>query len=42
MLEDSNDLISHYFSLKGKRSGLLSFFNFAKDSILPQQVKKSY
>lgn len=39
---DDSDLISHYFSRKGKRSGLLSFFNFAKESILPERVKKPY
>ncbi|KAH7636241.1 protein TEX261 [Dermatophagoides farinae] len=39
---DDHDLISHYFSRKGTRPGLLSIFNYAKESILPQQVKKSY
>jgi len=42
LLSDDNDVVSHYFSRKGKRLGLLSFFNYAKDSLLPQRVKKSF
>jgi len=41
-LTDDNDVVSHYFSRRGKRYGLLSFFNYAKDSLLPQRVKKSF
>ncbi|KAI2810925.1 hypothetical protein BLOT_002094 [Blomia tropicalis] len=36
------DLISQYFTRKSNRPGLLSFFTYAKESILPQQIKKSY
>ncbi|KAF7491068.1 Uncharacterized protein SSS_08836 [Sarcoptes scabiei] len=39
---DENDLISHYFSRKDKRSGLLSLFSYAKESILPQQIEKPH
>ncbi|GAB6023291.1 hypothetical protein CHUAL_008100 [Chamberlinius hualienensis] len=42
LLSDDNDVVSNYFSRKSKRYGLLSFFNFAKDSILPQRVKKAF
>lgn len=40
--EPDGDLVSHYFSRKGKRAGLLSLFNYAKDSILPQRLKKAF
>jgi uncharacterized membrane protein len=41
-LLDDSDLVSHYFSRKGKRLGLLSLFNYAKESVLPQRVKKAF
>ncbi|KDR08618.1 protein TEX261 [Zootermopsis nevadensis] len=41
-LLDDNDVVSNYFSRKGKKYGLLSLFNFAKDSILPQRNKKAF
>ncbi|XP_065354084.1 protein TEX261 [Cloeon dipterum] len=37
-----DDVVSSYFSRKGKKYGLLAFFNFAKDSVLPQRNKKGY
>lgn len=37
-----SDLVSSYFSRKGGRKGLLSFFNYAKESLLPQRVKKAF
>ncbi|XP_059475614.1 protein TEX261 [Neocloeon triangulifer] len=37
-----DDVVSSYFSRKGKKYGLLAFFNYAKDSILPQRNKKGY
>lgn len=40
--DQDGDLVSHYFSRKGKRSGLLSLFNYAKDSLLPERIKKSF
>jgi len=40
--DNSGDLVSHYFSRKGKRAGLLSFFNYAKETILPQRIKKAF
>lgn len=39
---DEGDVVSNYFRKKSKRYGLLSFFNYAKDSILPERVKKGY
>ncbi|XP_014665928.1 PREDICTED: protein TEX261-like [Priapulus caudatus] len=39
---DSQDVVSSYFSRKGKRYGLLTFFNYAKDAVLPERVKKGY
>jgi len=41
-LLDNHDVVSNYFSKKGKKLGLLSFFNYAKESVLPQRVKKSF
>lgn len=41
-LLDDNDVVSNYFSRKGKKYGLLSLFSYAKDSILPQRNKKSF
>ncbi|PSN30170.1 Protein TEX261 [Blattella germanica] len=41
-LLDDNDVVSNYFSRKGKKYGLLSLFNYAKDSILPQRNKKAF
>lgn len=37
-----NDIVSNYFSSKGKKMGLLSLFNYAKESVLPQRNKKSF
>ncbi|RWS30509.1 hypothetical protein B4U80_04792 [Leptotrombidium deliense] len=42
LLTDDNDVVSHYFSRKNKKYGLLTFFNYAKDSLLPQRMKKSF
>jgi hypothetical protein len=41
-ISDDNDVVSNYFSRKGKKYGLLSLFNYAKDSVLPQRSKKSF
>lgn len=41
-LLDDNDVVSNYFSRRGKKYGLLSFFNYAKESILPQRTKKAF
>ncbi|XP_049803931.1 protein TEX261 [Schistocerca nitens] len=41
-LLDDSDVVTNYFSRKGKKYGLLSFFNYAKDSILPQRTKKAF
>ncbi|XP_055383402.1 protein TEX261 [Condylostylus longicornis] len=41
-LLDNHDVVTNYFSKKGKKLGLLTFFNYAKESILPQRVKKSF
>ncbi|XP_047518423.1 protein TEX261 isoform X2 [Pieris napi] len=37
-----NNVVTDYLSQKAKRYSLLSFFSFAKDSILPQRNKKSF
>ncbi|XP_037091681.1 protein TEX261-like isoform X2 [Pollicipes pollicipes] len=37
-----DDVLSNYFSRKGKKYGLLSLFNYAKDGLLPVRNKKSY
>lgn len=39
---DDNDVVSNYFKRKSKKYGLLSFFKFAQDSILPERIKKAY
>jgi hypothetical protein len=39
---DEGDVVSNYFKKKSKRYGLLSFFKYAQDSILPQKVKKAF
>lgn len=41
-LLDDNDVVTNYFSRRGKKYGLLSLFNYAKDSVLPQRSKKSF
>lgn len=41
-LLSNNDVVSNYFSNKGKKPGLISLFNYAKESILPQRNKKSF
>lgn len=43
LVDSDGDLVSNYFSRKvGRKIGLLSFFNYAKESLLPQRVKKSF
>ncbi|CAG4958674.1 protein TEX261 [Colias croceus] len=37
-----NNVVTDYLSQKAKRYSLLSFFSFAKESILPQRNKKSF
>ncbi|XP_055533957.1 protein TEX261 [Wyeomyia smithii] len=37
----SDDLVTNYFSSK-KKIGLLSLFNYAKESLLPERNKKSF
>ncbi|XP_017786640.1 PREDICTED: protein TEX261 [Nicrophorus vespilloides] len=36
------DVVTNYFSKKGKRYGVLSLFNYAKESLLPSQRKKGF
>ncbi|GLV43999.1 uncharacterized protein CBL_12705 [Carabus blaptoides fortunei] len=38
----TDDVVTNYFSKRGKKYGLLTFFNYAKDSILPQRAKKGF
>jgi hypothetical protein len=42
LLGDENDVVTNYFSKKGKKFGLLSFFKATKEMILPQRTKKSF
>lgn len=42
ILISDGDVVSNYFSKKGKKYGLLTFFNYAKESILPQRTKKGF
>lgn len=42
LVADEGDVVTNYFSRRSKRYGLLSFFNYAKESILPQRVKKVF
>ncbi|KAJ8917147.1 hypothetical protein NQ315_012639 [Exocentrus adspersus] len=36
------DVVSNYFSKRNKKYGLLTFFNYAKESILPVRTKKGF
>ena len=40
--ESESDVVSHYFSRKSKRTGLLSFLRNAQETMLPDRVKKGY
>lgn len=37
-----DDVVSNYFSKRGKRVGLLQLFNYARESLLPTRNKKSF
>lgn len=39
---DNDDVVTSYFSTRGKKLGILSLFSYAKESILPERVKKAY
>lgn len=39
---DDNDIVTNYFSSRGRKIGLLSLFDYAKESILPQRNKKGF
>lgn len=42
MSNDSTDIVSHYISFgRKKKLGLLSFLNNAKESLLPQRIKRN-
>ncbi|KAK6185093.1 hypothetical protein SNE40_007407 [Patella caerulea] len=41
-LSSDSDPVSIYFKNKGKKYGLLSFFKYAQDSVLPQRIKKQF
>ncbi|XP_023011738.1 protein TEX261 isoform X1 [Leptinotarsa decemlineata] len=36
------DVVSSYFSKRNKKYGLLTFFNYAKESVLPVRTKKGF
>ncbi|KAL3277179.1 hypothetical protein HHI36_012530 [Cryptolaemus montrouzieri] len=40
--KSDGDVVTNYFSKKGKKPGLLSFFNYAKESLLPVRTKKGF
>lgn len=40
-LAGDQDVVSNYFS-RGKKQGLLSLFNYLKNSIMPGRNKKSF
>ncbi|XP_037947094.1 protein TEX261-like [Teleopsis dalmanni] len=40
-LRGDQDVVTHYFA-RGKKQGLLSLFNYVKDSIFPSRNKKSF
>lgn len=42
LLGGDNDVVSNYFSRKGKKYGLLSLFNYLKDSLPIQRSKKTF
>lgn len=42
LISDDTDVVTNYFSKKSKRYGLLSLFNYAKDCVLPQRIKKAF
>lgn len=37
-----NDVVSNYFSRKSKKYGLLSLFNYLKDTLFVQRSKKTF
>lgn len=41
-MDKDMDVVSNYFQRRGKRYGLLSFFKYAQESILPQRIKKQF
>ncbi|KAK3597778.1 hypothetical protein CHS0354_006136 [Potamilus streckersoni] len=41
-MDEDQDIVSNYFKRKGKKYGLLSFFKYAQESVLPQRVKKHF
>ncbi|KAL0808593.1 hypothetical protein ABMA28_013034 [Loxostege sticticalis] len=42
LLLGDNNVVTDYLSQKSKRYSLLSFFSYAKESILPQRSKKAF
>ncbi|KAL5022194.1 hypothetical protein ScPMuIL_001349 [Solemya velum] len=40
--EMDSDVVSSYFQRKSKKYGLLSFFKYAQESILPEKIRKNY
>ncbi|KAJ8951904.1 hypothetical protein NQ318_019883 [Aromia moschata] len=36
------DVVTNYFSKRNKKYGLLTFFNYAKDTLLPVRTKKGF
>ncbi|GJQ88334.1 hypothetical protein Trydic_g3810 [Trypoxylus dichotomus] len=40
--DDGRDIVTNYFSKKNKKYGLLAFFSYTKESLMPQHHKKRY
>ncbi|XP_050726959.1 protein TEX261-like [Eriocheir sinensis] len=41
-LSNDDDFVTGYFNKKGKKYGLLSFFNYLKEEFFPQRGKKAF
>ncbi|XP_045109547.1 protein TEX261-like [Portunus trituberculatus] len=41
-LSNEDDFVTGYFNKKGKKYGLLSFFNYLKEEFFPQRGKKAF
>ncbi|CAH1782979.1 unnamed protein product [Owenia fusiformis] len=39
---DESDVVSNYFKKKSSKIGLLSFFKYTQDTLLPQRTKKAF
>ncbi|XP_076034342.1 protein TEX261 [Oratosquilla oratoria] len=42
LLSNDDDFVTGYFNKKGKKYGLLAFFNYLKEEFVPQRGKKAF